>query len=198
MTVGVCLVRHALTSWNEEGRIQGRQDIPLSPAGVRQVADWRLPPGFETARCCSSPLTRACQTASLLGFQDFATDDRLMEMHWGKFEGSRIDELRGRYGLGFRGIERMGLDFRPPDGETPREVADRLRRCFEGIAAGGTDHVLVAHKGILRAALVLATAWDMRAPSSIIYDPERALILHLEVRRTPRLHASEPLRPGTG
>jgi probable phosphoglycerate mutase len=196
MTVQVCLVRHALTSWNEEGRIQGRHDIPLSPAGVAQVAGWHLPTGFADARCRVSPLSRARQTAVLLGMRDAEVDPRLAEMSWGAFEGSRIDELRARHGKAFRGIERMGLDFRPPCGETPREVADRVQGCLRDVARTSMDHVLVAHKGILRAALVLVTDWNMRTPSPIVYDPERALILSLNELGMPSFCSSLPLRAG--
>ena len=59
------LVRHGRSVSNQEGRVQGRADVPLSPAGRRQaaaMADWArgLPRVDEV---WSSPLLRARDTA---------------------------------------------------------------------------------------------------------------------------------------
>ena len=191
----VCLIRHGSTVWNEEGRIQGRTDIPLSDAGRVQVAAWRLPDGFTDAPCWSSPLRRARETAALLGFPDAATDWRLAEMRWGSFEGRRLAELRDELGDDLADSERRGLDFRPPDGETPREVAARLASFLQDLAGGEGDRLLVAHKGVLRAALVLSLGWDMLGRPPAPYDPERALLLELDPEGRPRFLASLPLRP---
>ena len=48
-----------------------------------------------------------------------------MEMGWGSFEGRTLAELRPA-GRRMRQLEEAGLDFRPPEGESPRMVADRL------------------------------------------------------------------------
>jgi broad specificity phosphatase PhoE len=192
--VRVCLIRHASTAWNEEGRIQGRTDIPLSPAGRAQAAAWRLPEGFATAPCVVSPLRRAVETAALLGFPGPATDDRLAEMRWGAFEGRRLGELRDELGPSLADAERRGLDFRPPGGESPREVAARLAGFLGDLAADGRVRLLVAHKGILRAALVLSLGWDMLGKPPVRYDPERALLLTLDREGRPTFLASEPLR----
>lgn len=175
----VCLIRHASTAWNEAGRIQGRTDIPLSPAGRAQVGTWRLPPGFADAACRTSPLARARETAALLGFPDAVPDARLAEMRWGGFEGRRLAELRAELGDAMRGLEGMGLDFRPPGGESPRQVTGRLAACLRDLTRLGRDHLLVAHKGILRASLVLALGWDMLGKPPVAYDGELALIYRL-------------------
>jgi broad specificity phosphatase PhoE len=194
--VRVCLIRHASTAWNEEGLIQGRTDIPLSPAGREQVASWRLPDGFAGARCVTSPLSRARETAALLGFPDPPSDARLAEMSWGDFEGRRLADLREELGDALADNERLGFDFRPPGGETPREVAARLADFLRDEATALCDDLLlVAHKGVLRAALVLTLGWDMRDKPPVRYDPERALLLSVGSRKASFL-ASEPLRRG--
>ncbi len=191
----VCLIRHASTAWNEEGRIQGRTDIPLSPAGRAQAAAWRLPGRFAGGPCVASPLRRAVETAALLGFPEPATDARLAEMRWGAFEGRRLAELRDELGPALADEERRGLDFRPPGGgESPREVAVRLGGFLADLAADGRDHLVVAHKGVLRAALVLSLGWDMLGKPPVRYDPERALLLALDPDGRPTLLASKPLR----
>lgn len=190
----ICLIRHASTSWNEAGRIQGTTDIALSAKGRAQVAGWRLPPGFADAACVTSPLTRARQTAELLGFARASTDPRLVEMRWGSFEGRTLAELRTELGEAMRERERMGLDFQPPGGETPRLVAARLAAFLRDLAPSKADHVVIAHKGILRASLVLSLGWDMLGKPPVRYDGELALVYDLAPDGGISLCDARPLR----
>jgi probable phosphoglycerate mutase len=189
----ICLIRHARTPWNEAGRIQGRTDIPLGPAGRAQAASWRLPPDFADAACVTSPLARARETAAILGFPAAAVDPRLAEMRWGSFEGRTLEDLRAEHGEAMRNREALGIDFRPPGGESPRLVAERLSACLADLAATGRDHLLVAHKGILRASLILALGWDMLGKPPVRFDPERALLFELSPAGCPRLLEVRPL-----
>ena len=191
----VCLIRHASTSWNEAGRIQGRTDIPLSPLGRAQAAAWRLPAGMASWDCVVSPLSRARETAALLGFAAASVDARLVEMRWGDFEGQVLSGLRDEWGERLRDLEAMGLDFRPPGCESPREVAARLAACLHELAVTGRDRLLVVHKGILRASLVLALGWDMLGKPPVRYEGERALIFELTPAGMPHLVDIQPLRP---
>lgn len=191
----ICLIRHGTTAWNAAGRIQGRRDVPLSDAGRTQVRGWRLPHGFAQANCMASPLRRALETAALLGFDQPAIDSRLAEMDWGKFEGRTLTELRAELGPAMRELEDSGLDFRPPDGESPREVAGRLGECLRSLAGAGRDMVLVAHKGILRASLVLSHGWEMLDKPPVRYEPELALIHRLTPSGELTFDAAVPLAP---
>ena len=139
-----------------------------------------MPPGFSKARCVTSPLKRARETARLLGLRAEWTDPRLMEMNWGEFEGKRLVDLRASLGTDMADLEGRGLDFRPPGGESPREVAGRLASfCTDMALEGGGDVLAVAHKGLLRAALVIACGWDMLGKPPVKFDPERALLLDI-------------------
>lgn len=160
------MLRHGPTAWNAEGRIQGRTDTELSPAGRTALAGRKLPSAFAGLAWSSSPLTRARQTADLLGARDVAVEPRLIEMHWGAFEGLTLAEVRARYGLAMRENEGRGLDFRPDGGESPRDVLARLQSWLGDIAAQGRDTIAVSHKGVLRVALAFSLGWDMtgRAP----------------------------------
>lgn len=194
----VCLIRHASTSWNEAGRIQGHTDIPLSDLGRAQVASWQLPAGFATAACVTSPLARARETAGLLGFADPPSDPRLAEMRWGSFEGRTLDSLRDEHGQAMQDREALGVDFQPPGGESPRLVAERLAASLRDLAATDVDRLIVTHKGVLRASLILALGWDMRAKPPVRYDPERALIFDLASTGALSFVATVPLREGAG
>ena len=71
------LIRHGATAWNVAGRMQGRADIGLSPAGRAAVGCWRLPPGWDGARWLVSPLRRARETAVLLGAPEGTIKSRI-------------------------------------------------------------------------------------------------------------------------
>lgn len=160
----VLLVRHGPTAWNAEKRIQGRRDCPLSAAGRVRVRAWRLPEGFDGALWVSSPLARAQETARLLGAAAPRSEPRLAEMHWGAWEGLTLEEIRRSEGAeALARNEARGLDFRPRGGESPREVMARLGAWFAENAAVSRPIVAVTHKGVVRAALALATGWDMHA-----------------------------------
>lgn len=168
-------IRHGLTSWNEAGRLQGQTDIPLSRAGRSQVAGWRLPPEILARRSYVSPLGRARETAALLGLPSPTTDLRLQEMSWGEYEGETLDDLRLRHGPVIADDEARGVDFRAPGGESPRDVAARLAAFLGDVASEGSDMVIVAHKGVLRAALVLAFGWDMKSKAPVKIRDDRAM-----------------------
>jgi probable phosphoglycerate mutase len=158
----VLLIRHGPTEWNASGRIQGRADPSLSAHGRAEVARWRLPPDWSAARLLSSPLRRARETAELLTGRTPAIEHRLIEMDWGRFQGRRLAELRDAAPAAMAANEARGLDFRPPGGESPREVCARLQALLAELAEDGQPVVAVCHKGVIRATLVLATGWDMQ------------------------------------
>ena len=166
------LIRHGPTDWNAERRIQGQSDVPLSAAGRDEVRGWRLPPELADEPggwdWLSSPLARARETAALLRYGSGAAEARLegalMEMHWGDWEGRRLAELRCAGGASMAEEEARGLDFRPPGGESPREVQARLLPLLAALAAAGRPAVAVSHKGVIRALYALASGWDMTGP----------------------------------
>ena len=155
------LLRHGPTDWNEAGRIQGRSDRPLSAAGSAAVRQWRLPAELGRHRWVTSPLARARQTAALLGHPEAAPEEPLIEADWGAWEGERLDELRVRYGAEMKSLEARGLDFRPPGGESPRDLQARLRPWLRRLGADAAPTVAVCHKGVIRAIYALAAGWDM-------------------------------------
>jgi len=169
----VSFLRHGSTAWNEQGRMQGRRDIPLSARGRAEVRAWRIPEQ-PTARTqwVASPLRRAAETAQLLSGAKLEYAHALIEMDWGAWEGFRLDELRTRFGAEFARMETLGLDFRPPGGESPRDVLHRVQRWLADVGALGNSVVAVSHNGVLRAVLAAATGWDMTCKPPLRLQPE--------------------------
>ena len=62
--IPLAVIRHGPTDWNEQRRIQGHADRPLSQAGRATVSGWTLPAEIAAFDWYVSPLTRARETAS--------------------------------------------------------------------------------------------------------------------------------------
>jgi len=154
------LIRHAPTTWNAEGRLQGRRDTPLSEEGETMLQTWAPPKAFSGFDWVSSPLGRTMRTARVLAGRNVAKDDRIIEMDWGDWEGRTRNELSETLGSDFHENETRGLDFLPPGGESPRMVQNRLKPFFAELAMKNRPLVAVTHRGVIRAAVALATGWD--------------------------------------
>jgi broad specificity phosphatase PhoE len=155
----LALIRHVPTSWNREGRLQGRADVP--PLRYEETTPWLLPFELLGYRCLTSPLERCRATARRLGMDRAEIEPRLIEMDWGEWEGHSLAELRARLDGAMAAEEKKGLDFRPPGGESPRDVQRRVEPLLAELAASSGDVAAITHKGVIRAVYALATGWDM-------------------------------------
>ena len=155
------LLRHAPTCWNQKGKIQGHADLPLASSSVEALSAFQLSPQWHQMSWVTSPLVRARQTACCLGISHCDVVPQLIEMDWGEFEGLTLKEIN-RHIEDRKISPSKGRYFRPPKGESPAEVAERLMDWLSGRNEKNT--VAVTHKGVIRAALSVATGWDMMAP----------------------------------
>jgi broad specificity phosphatase PhoE len=184
MSLLLATLRHGDTAWSAEGRIQGRSDLPLSEAGRRALREWRLPRACDGMRAITSPLARCVETAALLGAAQAERELRLAEMSWGLWEGRRLAELREAFGDEMRANEARGWDFRPPGGESPREVLERLRGWLAEVAGAGRPTLAVTHRGVIRALFAAAAGWDLRGPPPARLDWRAVHLFRLDERAT--------------
>jgi probable phosphoglycerate mutase len=151
------LVRHGETQWNIDGRVQGHQDIPLSPRGVGQafrvaerLAASRLP--FEGLY--ASDLERARETAApiatVLGL-GLRIDPRLREINSGLLQGHLKDELPRFFPEYLAAVQQDPWQTARPEGESMAQVAQRLASFVAELHPG--RHLLITHGGVIRAAL---------------------------------------------
>lgn len=97
------IVRHGETEWNKMGKIQGKTDISLSEDG-RKLAQ-KTADGLKNIKfdyIFSSPLERAYETACIIkGDRDIeiVKDERLIEVGFGLYEGTVVDERKGSLSL---------------------------------------------------------------------------------------------------
>jgi probable phosphoglycerate mutase len=181
------VLRHGATAWNRERLIQGRADPPLSAEGRAEVATWSLSDNWLGLPCFVSPLRRAIETATVLGFTEPVAVPELVEMAWGAFEGRKLEQLRADLGAEMAANEAAGLDFRPPGGESPRDVIDRLQPWLARLGGKPGAAVVVTHKGVRRALLSSATGWKMHGPAPVKLRDQDVLCLNVDASGMPSL-----------
>ena len=166
----VYYIRHGLTDWNVQQRLQGRHDVPLNKEGRAQAVrcggilgdlferDGQAP---DALNYVSSPLVRARSTMELvratLGLQapGYDIEPRLAEIAFGEWEGLTYDDVLEHDKDVVARREGNKWDFLPPGGESYAQVTARVGAWYATLthdtvvaAHGGTARALIAHLGI--------------------------------------------------
>jgi probable phosphoglycerate mutase len=182
----IALLRHGPTDWNAQHLIQGHTDIPLSEEGLQKMQGLRVP--FAATRIFSSPMQRTRQTAKAMGLENPILDARLMEQHWGRWEGLSLKAITEKEGKdAFLRAGRKG-DFRPPGGESTQELLDRVAAFLRDAAQEESHAIAVAHLGVLRAAYTMATGWNMATPMPAELDVSKILVLEVDTAGNVGIH----------
>jgi probable phosphoglycerate mutase len=178
-TIAILMVRHAHTPWNRQKLIQGRRDIELDHLGRKQAASWSLPRRYAGAPIYSSPLSRCVETARIIGGSEPIIDRRLIEMDWGDFEGHSLGGLRMNNPLDMENREAKGIGFDPPGGERPIDVVGRIEEFLQSMRQTA---VVVCHKGVMRASMIIALEWNMRSKAPVRLGPDDAMELEMSLQ----------------
>ncbi len=153
------LVRHATTFWNLEKRIQGRLNADLAPIGEDMARRWgTLLKDGGWRRILVSSSGRALQTARLVNRRlklPLHPEARLQEQDWGRWSGLRLPDLVAEHGEALEAQVAAGWDFRPPGGESRRDVRQRAGRALVDAAARwpGERVLVVTHEGVIKCLL---------------------------------------------
>jgi glucosyl-3-phosphoglycerate phosphatase len=175
------LVRHGESTWNAEERLQGQLDPPLSDRGREQVlALAAIVDGVPDERVVCSDLSRARETAELIGLRPGRYDERWREIDvgaWGGHTAAEID-AQGDELTNWRGGPR-----RAPDGESWEAFSGRVAGALDELIAAGGPWLVVCHGGCIRAAVAHVTGADALRLGS----PPNASATVLELVPRPRL-----------
>jgi broad specificity phosphatase PhoE len=152
-------VRHGQSTWNQEHRIQGQQDPPLSDEGRQQarLVGARLG-GRRFAGFYASDLKRAFETAQVIGTSlgmAPEANESLREIYLGEWEGLRTEEIAVRFPTAWaRWVEEPDWDCVPGgegaaafDARVSSAVDQMLDRHPHG------DILAVTHGGVIQVAL---------------------------------------------
>ncbi|TQV74264.1 ATP-binding cassette domain-containing protein [Exilibacterium tricleocarpae] len=147
------LVRHGMSDWNRDGRLQGRADRPLAAPATAQIQalqerlDWRA-----FARVETSPLRRARHSAELL-VGDSSVIRQVpgwCEIDVGSWEGRPISELEPDAYRAWR-----AGSYTPDGGEPWAQFCARIGRELERLRMLEGDTLVICHGGVIRACLQL-------------------------------------------
>lgn len=190
------LVRHGQTDWNVAGRYQGQADPPLNATGLAEAGQAAESMAHQPlAAIYTSDLQRAEQTAQVIARRAgmaYQLEPLLREVRLGDWEGQLYRHIEARYPQLIAARSQDPLDFRPPNGESLREVAKRVWAVADRIAARypGQQVTLVSHGLALAAILTRAGGEDLalafhRIPPNAAPQP---------VQWPPRVEEGRPKR----
>lgn len=184
----VYLIRHGETDWNAARRIQGQIDIPLNRNGRAQAERngmvlRQLTGGFDAIDFLSSTLSRASETMEIvrraigLPPQGYRADARLMELHYGDWQGLFADNIRRAYPEVNEARRRDPWAVPPPGAhaESFAMLAARVLPCMDELQR---DAVIVSHGGISR--LLRAHILRLPRPDILRLDVPQDKILRIE------------------
>ena len=154
----IYLTRHGQTLWNIEKRLQGRGNSPLTEQGIERAKELRDRIKYiHIDIIYSSPIERALTTANIIKGDksiEVITDDGLMEMCFGDYEGQITDEvMKENPDWDISLIMKGNTELAAPNGENLAEVRDRVARSMNKIIEEnrGKTILIVAHGITLKA-----------------------------------------------
>lgn len=145
------IARHGQTEWNAKNLLCGRTDLPLNVIGEKQaeqLAERMICEGAQPDVIIASPMIRAMQTADIVAARlgvPVEIEPRLIEQHYGRFEGGSIREPE------FLAI-RQSFAIRYPGGESMLDVAGRVYPLLAELRERRDvrSALLISHGGTIR------------------------------------------------
>ncbi|NEU31063.1 histidine phosphatase family protein [bacterium LRH843] len=145
------LIRHGLTTYNEEKRYIGVTDLPLSALGKAQLVSVNVE---EEQLLITSDLLRCKETAErLFPGKSYICLSDLREIDFGDWEGKTYDQLKDD--AYYREWLDDPLSITPPSGESFVHFQMRIERAFCDVLSlveknDATYATIVTHGGVIR------------------------------------------------
>lgn len=176
------LIRHGETEFSTQLRYSGWGDPLLTPKGRTQaeraatrVAE--LLDGREVAAIFSSPLSRAKETAQLIHEQlpdtEISEAEALKELNFGTWEGLTFAQARKQDPKLHETWVDNPADNAPPEGESIRELYQRVRSWRNGLNRHyvGKNLVVVSHVNVIKALVCQALGTGPGSVNRFFLDP---------------------------
>src|SRR5262245_35290305 len=131
----IILIRPGCTEFDEQHRLQGNLDLPLSKRGeeqnARTLGDLA---GFALDVIYASPCEPSRSTAAALGAAHGVVVREIESLHnvnHGLWQGLKLDEIRRKHPKVFKQWQASPEAICPPGGESLTEAVDRVRKALE-------------------------------------------------------------------
>lgn len=190
----IYMIRHGQTDWNAEGRLQGQKDIGLNDKGRGQAFEngetlrGLLGQDVESFDFVASPLSRTRETMQIarkaigLDPMGYRTDERLVELSFGDWEGHTLDDIRAVAPERLKMRSRQKWNFIPPgtSAESYEILSWRVGAWLQSVEQ---PTVCVSHGGVIRSILKLVGGWDELEASRCDIHQDRVLIIERDKGR---------------
>jgi broad specificity phosphatase PhoE len=195
----ILLIRPGSTDFDEQQRIQGTLDLPLSPQGEQQVA--RIVQELADIAIdviYTSPCEPARSTSAALGATrgiGVKEIEDLYNVNLGLWQGLKLDELRRKHPKVFKQWQESPDAICPPGGETLAEAVGRIRKALEKpLKKKGTIGIVACDPlAAIIAAVVRGTALDAIPPAGNGVCGRWEVLKETNSKTTPRkFAATEP------
>jgi broad specificity phosphatase PhoE len=166
----VLLIRPGSTTFDEEGRIKGSLDIPLSSVGEAQVEALAESLAAVKLDCLYvAPCESARRSADRICSKNFCKQkalECLRNLDHGLWQGKLVSEVKRLQPKVYRQFQEHPADVCPPEGETIQGALDRVRSSIERLRkrhSGGRIGILVPQPmaSIVRFGLVGGSLGDL-------------------------------------
>ena len=180
------LLRHGQSQWNLENRFTGWKDVPLTEKGIKEAnnAGYLLKKhNIKIDKVFSSVLERANKTAEIAikaseienlhenGKLIYVKNQNLNERDYGDLVGLNKAETADKFGKEQVHIWRRSYDTQPPNGESLKDVVDRVSPFFtetiQPYILNKKNVLIAAHGNSLRAIMIKVGMYKPEEISSI-------------------------------
>lgn len=148
----IYLIRHGQSQANAQG-VYASIDTPLTDLGQESLKFLEQNP--PQGDLYVSPAKRAIQTAEGIFARPGKIEDRLLEISYGVLEGLTFSQGQESYPEEIKNWLENPFDFGPPQGESIKELMDRVKSLLDDWTQLDRDVVAVTHEGVIRAFLAL-------------------------------------------
>jgi len=169
----IYLIRHTQTA-NNMGFCYGQSNVALADSYADEMASLhnKLPEFDDDCHVLSSPSTRCLQLAQTFS-DNVVTDERLMELNFGNWEGLQFDTIEADV---LQNWTDNIVTAKPPNGENFEELYLRATAFWTELIANDVKQVLVfTHAGVIRALLAhalnlpLVNSFQLRIDSGSVH-----------------------------
>ena len=193
------LLRHGQSQWNLENRFTGWKNVPLTEKGeaeAKKAGELIKKHNISIDKVFSSVLERANKTAEIAikqaGLNNLIDNSNLIltcsqklnERDYGDLVGLNKQETADKFGKDQVHIWRRSYDTPPPNGESLKDVVERVspyfRENIKPLIDRGENILIVAHGNSLRAMMIELEMYKPEQISSIELPTGLPLCINLD------------------
>ena len=196
------LLRHGQSQWNLENRFTGWKNVPLTEKGeteAKKAGELLKKHNIHVDRVFSSVLERANRTAEIAIIHAelnnllennkliMTCSEKLNERDYGDLVGLNKRETADKFGKDQVHIWRRSYDTPPPNGESLKDVVERVSPYFEEYIKpalnSGENILIAAHGNSLRAMMIELGMYKSEEISNIELPTGSPLCINLDQGR---------------